>query len=150
MANVRLSVKAIVIKDDQILLLKCRDEQGDWFMLPGGGVGYKETTHQALERECFEETGYRIRIGTLRFVRDYIADNHEFAHDSNGFHQVELWFACEVISESSEPPVPDAMQVGVEWLELMHLDQHRVYPTVLKEVLTADPIEAAIYLGDVN
>lgn len=150
MANVRLSVKAIVIKDGHVLFLKCSDEQGDWFMLPGGGVGYKETIQQALERECFEETGYRIQIGTLRFVRDYIADNHEFAHDSNGFHQVELWFACEVISEPSKPSLPDTMQVGVEWLQLTLLDHHRIYPKVLKEALAADPLEAATYLGDVN
>lgn len=63
MSAVRLSVKAIVVSDGRLLVLRCRDAAGDWYMLPGGGVSFAETVHQALERECLEEAGARIQVG---------------------------------------------------------------------------------------
>lgn len=144
MSDIRLSVKAIIVEGGQLLALKCRDAEGDWFMLPGGGQGFGETVHEALERECREEAGCQVRIGPLRFVRDYIAKNHEFAESSSDFHQVELWFECELASGLGQPSAPDTMQVGIEWLKMDRLSAYRLYPKVLQDVLVAKPTAAAI------
>jgi len=37
MPGVRLSVKAIIVRDGRLLVLKCRDDAGIWYALPGGG-----------------------------------------------------------------------------------------------------------------
>ncbi len=79
MRSVRLSVKAIIIREGRLLVLRCRDQSGVWYVLPGGGQMAGETLDQALKRECLEELGCEIRMGPLRFVRDYIAWHHEFA-----------------------------------------------------------------------
>lgn len=145
-----MSVKAIIVVDGKVLALRCRDDDGDWFMLPGGGQAFGETVHDALKRECLEEAGCEVRIGALRFVRDYIARNHEFADSDSDFHQVELWFDCELASALGTPPVPDTMQVGVEWLEIERLSEYRIYPKVLQNGLLTKTEAAAQYLGDVN
>ena len=150
MSEVRLSLKALVIDDARVLTIRCRDDRGDWYMLPGGGQLNGETIPQSLARECLEETGCQVTVGPLRFVRDYIARNHEFAHDSGDFHQVELWFECETHGDIVEPSMPDNMQVGTQWLDLDRLADYRLYPRVLKDILVTKFGPETVYLGDVN
>lgn len=45
---------------------------------------------------------------------------------------------------------PDLGQVGIVWLPLAEIDSVRIYPKILRNLLTADYKEADIYLGDVN
>ena len=67
MENIKfhITVKAIVIYDQKILILKrvrpSSDGLGYW-ELPGGGLEYGETPHEALIRELKEETGLDIKI----------------------------------------------------------------------------------------
>jgi ADP-ribose pyrophosphatase YjhB (NUDIX family) len=50
-----------MIKNGKILLNKCLDKKyGDYYSLPGGGQRQYETLHEALARECLEETGYKV------------------------------------------------------------------------------------------
>ncbi|UTY38944.1 NUDIX hydrolase [Allocoprobacillus halotolerans] len=67
MENIRfhITVKAIVIYRQKILILKrvrpSSDGLGYW-ELPGGGLEYGETPHEALIRELKEETNLDIKI----------------------------------------------------------------------------------------
>ena len=149
MARVRLSIKAIIIRDGRLLAVQNRDAEGDWYVLPGGGQEAGETVPAALRRECLEEIGATVRLGRLRFVRDYIARHHEFAA-SDDSHQVELMFECELESAPMLGSRPDSMQTGIAWLELQDLASFRLYPRVLRTALLADALDAPIYLGDVN
>ena len=53
----RISVKALIIEAGRILLPMHRDDDGIYFILPGGGQEWGETAVAALERECREELG---------------------------------------------------------------------------------------------
>ena len=60
-----ITVKGIVIYNNKILIMKkvkpSSDGYGYW-ELPGGGLEYGETPHQALIRELKEETGLTIHV----------------------------------------------------------------------------------------
>lgn len=149
--TVRLSVKAIIIREGCLLALRCRDREGAWYALPGGGQEAGETLDEALRRECLEELGCEVSMGPLKLVRDYIAKNHEFAAETApDTHQVELMFECHLESEPSFASQPDPMQEGFEWLELSKLPGCRLYPRVLERILGGTEMNGTIYLGDVN
>ncbi|MCK5786998.1 MAG: NUDIX domain-containing protein [Candidatus Sabulitectum sp.] len=153
MKTVRNSAKAIIIRDNSLLVIRNTTDGHDWYLLPGGGQEHGETLVNALRRECLEEASIEIEVGDIIFIRDYISRNHEFADTDNDAHQVEFMFKCS-ISGDKKPETgsnSDQWQTGVQWLPLKTLSEFDLYPSGLKEALSAGiPEEHNIYLGDVN
>ena len=149
--KVRVSAKAIVIRGGRVLLMRARDAAGTYYLLPGGGVKSGETLHGAVVRECLEETGILVRPGEARYIRDYIAANHEFSGVNRGFHQVELMFKCVFIKRAGKAHAPDQSQTGSAWIPLSRLGKIRLYPSLLKILISpAGKLRGPIYLGDSN
>ena len=150
---IRNSAKAIIIRDGRLLLIRNRDEEGDWHTLPGGGQNHGETLREALQRECQEEVGVHVQVGELRFVREYIGKNHEFAKQDGGVHQIEFMFECRIDASSSPATgkIPDANQTGVTWIPISEIQNCRLYPKILCQILRAGLSDQTTrYLDDVN
>jgi len=148
---VRVSTKAVIVQEGKILCNHHIDESGDWYSLPGGGQEYGETLHETLRRECREEINAEVEVGQLRYVRDYIAEHHEFATGDQQTHQIELMFECTLLGDYT-PQLganPDTRQLGAKWLPVADLEQHRLYPLALRPVIMSGVAEV-VYLGDVN
>lgn len=155
--NVRTSAKALIIENDKILLAKMKDDRGIFYIMPGGGQEHGETIPEALKRECLEELGVDVEVGSLFFVREYIGKNHENAQLHKDIHQVEFIFSCRIISFSISPTNPDEGQIGAEWIHLHDLPSYRLYPKQILPILStilsgkrepSDNIPA--YIGDMN
>lgn len=147
---IRNSAKAIIIRDNKILLTKNKDVEGFFYLFPGGGQEHGEILPKALKRECVEEIGCEVEVGALLHVREYIGKNHEHASFDSDLHQVEFYFACRILSEWSDhlkPSNPDSHQVGVEWIDIHVLKQYRLYP---KEISSHIGGSSKVYLGDIN
>ena len=53
----RVSAKAVIVRDDGLVL--CVKEGGDdYWSLPGGGIDFGENLQEALSRELHEEVGF--------------------------------------------------------------------------------------------
>lgn len=148
----RISAKAVIIRDHQLLVIVKRGPEGEYYILPGGGQHLFETLEDAVKRECLEELGVDVQVGELLFVRDYIARNHEFADQDPDVHQVEIMFACRVPDEyvPRMGSAPDTDQSGAAWLPVRELASARLYPAALKRVLADGGGTMQAYLGDVN
>ncbi|MCL5676586.1 MAG: NUDIX domain-containing protein [Firmicutes bacterium] len=152
MDRIRVSIKAVIIEGEKILVTKNHDSWGFFYLLPGGGQNPGETVEAALKRECCEEIGTEVEVGELLYVRDYIAAHHEFAEWDGDTHQLELMFSCRLTAgaEPGNGSEPDTRQVAVEWLDISDLGPYRLYPAALKEFLARPREQGALYLGDVN
>jgi 8-oxo-dGTP diphosphatase len=84
----RVRAAVILVKDDRLLLVKhVHPETGDtWWIPPGGGLEDEDATLLACaKREVFEETGLRVDLGKLVYLR-------EFVERDPGIHNIELLF----------------------------------------------------------
>lgn len=152
----RLSCKAIIVEDGQLLVIHLRDGEDDFYTLPGGGQELGESIAETLERECREEIGCGVVRHEIMFARDYFGWHHEFAHVEGHVHQVELMFRCEIRpgERPTHTSVPDLMQVGFTWLPLDELESRWFYPKAMRrpllEALAAPSPPPGQYLGAIN
>lgn len=151
----RYSIKAIIIKDGKFLVEQVDQGRGIFYKLPGGGHHFGETIHEALHRELKEELGLDAKIGTLLFIRDYLAKNHDMEFDDPNFQQTELLFLCYVddFSNLGTGDEPDKNQVIV-WKTAEELEQIKFLPrklvSYLKDIDKLYTQKETIYLGDIN
>ncbi|MFA5934754.1 MAG: NUDIX domain-containing protein [Candidatus Paceibacterota bacterium] len=66
---------AIIIKEDQVILLWRKINNNSYFVFPGGGKESNETLEEAVIREAFEETSIKVKID--RFLYKLIDENSE-------------------------------------------------------------------------
>lgn len=88
MENIKfhITVKGIVIYNHKILIMKRTRPSSDglgYWELPGGGLEYGETPHQALIRELKEETNLDIKI--LKPVYTFTAIRPDYQTVGIGF-----------------------------------------------------------------
>lgn len=152
----RSSVAAVIIHNENLLVVRKRDEKGIVYSFPTGGQEAGETLDQAVQREMLEEVGCEVEVGPLLWVREYIGKHHENADLEGDVHVVCHLFHCTIneIPQTFEPIAPDEGQEGVEWLSLRDLTAHRFYPQALIPFLLEQgqgiPSSAPLYVGDVN
>lgn len=145
--HIRNSAKAVIIEDNKVLLIKNLNENGFWYIFPGGGQDFNESLDEAVKRECIEELGAEVDVHELLYIRDYIGLNHEF--DENA-HQVEFYFKCSLKTRPNVELATETgdIQVAFEWISLDGLDSCELYPKVLRDKNIL--LSKLGYLGDIN
>jgi ADP-ribose pyrophosphatase YjhB (NUDIX family) len=96
-ATPKVDVRAAVFWDDTVLLVKERSD-GLW-TLPGGWADVNESPSKAIEREVYEESGYRTRA--VKLLAFYDRDLH--GHPPYPFHVYKLFFRCELQGGAAAP-----------------------------------------------
>lgn len=136
--QIRNAVRAVIIQDQKILMLrKLGGGKPERFALPGGGQDVGETLDQALQRECQEEIGTQVSINALIHIADFFKTKDTQPETIR--QHVEFLFACSVPEDYL--PVngahPDKHQVEVIWLALADIPNKNLYPQSLSEYLPA-------------
>ncbi|NCG08823.1 MAG: NUDIX domain-containing protein [Verrucomicrobia bacterium] len=153
MTHIRTAARALIIEDDKLLLIKMCDSSGTFYILPGGGQNHGETLHQSLAREAQEEIGVPVEIGAFAYIREYIGRNHEFRASHSNFHQVECVFHCSLKTHNGlgTGTEHDKKQIGIEWIPLSAVQEHRILPKCIKSFFTSSGfVTQKAYLGDTN
>lgn len=58
----RISSRAIIFKDDSIILIYRESKHGKYYVFPGGGQEDFENKEECIIRECMEELGINVEI----------------------------------------------------------------------------------------
>ena len=122
---VRNAAKAVIIKDGKMLAIKLKDEQDEWYIMPGGGQDVEEILPETVCREVAEELGLQVEVKDLVFVIEGV--------HGESFHRVDLVFLCEYIGKIENAVLQsDTYQVGYDWLDIKSLNTTPLYPSKLR------------------
>lgn len=86
----RLAVRGIILHQNRLLIVNAyAGKTSDLWCAPGGGVEPGASLPDNLAREIYEETGLAVRVNAPALV-------NEFHDPTGGFHQVDIFFRCEI------------------------------------------------------
>lgn len=129
----RQAVRAIVVKDDKLLVMHRNKFGQEYYTLPGGGIDPGETGEQSLTRELAEETSVTVQNPRLVFVEE--------AGDPFGTQYIYL---CEYtggepeLSQLSEEYKISALGQNLyepKWVEIAKLDELPFLSEHLKDAI---------------
>ncbi|ACF13090.1 NUDIX hydrolase [Chloroherpeton thalassium ATCC 35110] len=148
MYKTKISVKALILKQNQVLAIKQVRKKGVYYSLPGGKQKRCESLIETLVRECKEELGTEIFIDDLWALNDSTSEK-EKADKLKRKHALEFVFRCEVPEsyQIHNGPSPDKGQVSVEWIDIDTLRGVPFYPNWIKQALKERHFQRKIYHG---
>jgi 8-oxo-dGTP pyrophosphatase MutT (NUDIX family) len=133
--NHRLSSRAIVIKNHQLLLNEF--DHGSYYNFPGGGLEDDETLRANVEREVLEETGYTVHSKELILVYEYNAERTGYKYGKR--NAISYFFRC-VIDEDvkqverteidTNPDNANIKSTSYQWIDIDQLDTIRLVPDI--------------------
>ena len=122
----QLRVAAIIVRDQQILLVEHQKRGERYWVLPGGRLEGAETLDAALRRELTEELRLDAHVGQLVIVSEMVAPDR---------HVVNLMFHAE-IGEKVEPVLDraDPVLAGWQWVSTDQLPRLDFRPPIAEAV----------------
>ncbi len=129
-------VRAVIIKDGEIILINRVKKGESYWVLPGGGVEANESDEETIKRECKEELGATIRVNKLFFEKT--SDKPET------LGQLEMYYLCDIthgkVGTGKGPEFqPDTQYEGeykISWVDLRKLPSLNLLPKEVKDKIT--------------
>lgn len=141
-ARPRVRVAGILIEEDKILLIEHKKNDKKYWLIPGGGVDWGESTSEALVREYKEETNLDIEIERFLFISEAIAPDKE-KHVINLYFQIKKLDNCSEMKLGNEENLSNLKFVSKEEIENIKL-----YPNIKDKIIKLLNNEEVIpYLG---
>ena len=144
---IRNAVRAVIVREQAVLLLRKQGPYGERFALPGGGQDANETLVEALQRECIEEIATPVEVAGLLHVADFFKQRDTEPPSTR--HLVEFLFRCRV-ADDYQPRNghhPDRHQREVVWMPLTVVPRQPLFPPALVTVLQTVGESGDVYLG---
>jgi len=124
-ATPKIDLRGGVIKDNRILLVKERSNE-KW-TLPGGWADVCESGKKGIEREVFEESGFKVNAAKLVAIKD--RNKHAYrSHFPD--HVCKIFYLCEIIS--------GAPKVNIEIIDVQFFDRTALPELSTERVLPED------------
>ena len=124
--TIRISARALIIRDGHVLLQRLAHSGSNWFFL-GGELEFGEAMEAGHRRELSEETSLEVRDIAYRFTA-----NNRFQRADVDFHLLEHYFEVHPTSfeiESLEE------HVLLEWLRIDAIASLDIRPWSVRDIL---------------
>lgn len=128
----RTSVRAIIIQNNNILLIHRVKNNKEYWVFPGGGLEETDSSQEeGLKRECIEELGVDVQVG--KFIKQRMYDEN----------QVDLFYECNivggVVGTGKGPEYDRDVSISgvykVEWIQIKDLSRMNVFPVEIRDLV---------------
>ncbi|UYV38129.1 NUDIX domain-containing protein [Rhodobacteraceae bacterium D3-12] len=137
---IRLATRALIVVEKRLLLVNAfPGADTKLWCAPGGGAEPHSSLPDNLAREVHEETGLIVQVGAPALVNEY-------HNPADGFHQVEVFFRCTLLSGTltDDWRDPEGVVTRRRWFTRAELGDIRFKPDSLPDI-AFDPDHAIGY-----
>ena len=134
-ATPKIEVRGAVVRGDEILLVRER-EDGGW-TLPGGWADVGESPSAMVVREVKEESGYDVMPRKLAAI----LDRNKHPHPPQPTHAYKLFFLCDLVGGEATPSfetpevaffrldaLPKLSAPRITEFQIVHMFEHAAHP----------------------
>jgi ADP-ribose pyrophosphatase YjhB (NUDIX family) len=146
--------EGVMLKGNQVLLQQ--PETFDFWTFPGGGVHFHETLQEAIEREWYEETGFKVEAKRLLYIIEnfFLFSEHELFQRQTSDARIHgygfcflvepkenegVWTEQEFYGEEDVPYQGRNLKITFRWFDRSKLDSINLVPLCLKQALNTIP-----------
>ena len=126
----RIRVAGILIEDNKILLIQHHKNNKKYWLIPGGGNDWGETTKEALIREYKEETNMDIEVDEFLFFSETISPDKK-RHVLNLFYKIHRNNKNDSIIKLGE----EAVLTDLKFVTKEEMETMIIYPNIKKNLL---------------
>ena len=126
----RIRVAGILIEDNKILLIQHHKNNKKYWLIPGGGNDWGETTKEALIREYKEETNMDIEVDEFLFFSETISPDKK-RHVLNLFYKIYRNNKDDSIIKLGE----EAVLTDLKFVTKEELETLTIYPNIKENLL---------------
>ena len=126
----RIRVAGILIEDNKILLIQHHKNDKKYWLIPGGGNDWGETTKEALIREYKEETNMDIEVDEFLFFSETISPDKK-RHVLNLFYKIYRNNKDDSIIKLGE----EAVLTDLKFVTKEELETMTIYPNIKENLL---------------
>lgn len=135
--NQNKRVRAVIVKDNKVLLMHRIKQGHEYWVFPGGGIDKEDKSlEDGLKRECKEELGVEVEIKDLYFK--------EFDTFSN---QIQYYHICKITNgelgtgngpEWTNRDIDKYGTYEIVWIPISELKDKTVYPFKVRDKIIED------------
>ena len=122
----RIRAAGLILKNDELLLVKHVKGKHSYWLLPGGGIKLGEETKTALMREIKEEINLDCIIKELLFVVESVSSFSD--------HIVQPTYSVEAKSFDSLKVGIDKRVTGFHFFDYKNIENKTIYPDIKHEL----------------
>ena len=140
----RIRVAGILIEDDKILLIQHQKNDKKYWLIPGGGNDWGESTKEAVIREYKEETNLDIKVDKFLFFSETISPDKS-RHVLNLFYSVHRENRDDKVMKLGH----EAVLADLKFFGKDEIKKLTIYPNIkdnLIKIMNGEKVED--YLGN--
>lgn len=135
MAKIGIRAAAILVKDNQLLLIHRTRDNKEFWVFPGGGVEEDEKVEEAVIREVEEEASIKCEIVKLLYTHIYTDLGHK-----------QFYYLCKYVSGNPKLGEYNELRTMEKedqtfkpvWTDIGELDNKLLYPLEIRDWLIQD------------
>jgi ADP-ribose pyrophosphatase YjhB (NUDIX family) len=117
----KIALKAIIVRDNKVLLLRDPRMTEVIWEIPGGRMNIDENQHEAVSREIMEELGINIKVGQVVHMEQFIQGNE-------GKRAFVIVFEATMIDVSQEIVMSPEEVCEIVWVDTDNYSQYTLFP----------------------